>query len=167
MRRYERFPVAGKNSMRYWTRIAPFWRVCFNFLVIEICRFLPFLELKNFCYRHLLGMRVGPDASVGLMAMFDIFRPDYISIGANSIIGYNVTILCHEFLPREYRLGTVEIGRDVLIGANATVLPGVRIGDGAVVAAGAVVTADVPARTLVAGVPARVVRRLEEEEEEG
>jgi acetyltransferase-like isoleucine patch superfamily enzyme len=110
-------------------------------------------------------MKVGQHVSVGLMAMFDIFRPDLISIGPNTVIGYNATILCHEFLPREYRLGRVEIGRDVLIGANATVLPGVKIGDGAMVAAGSVVTRDVPPYSLVAGVPARVVRYLRPEGE--
>lgn len=159
MRRYKRFPVREKNSMQYWTRVVPFWRVCFNFLIIEVCRFLPFLGLKNYCYRHLLGMQVGANVSVGLMAMFDIFHPDYISIGEDSIIGYHATILCHEFLPREYRLGRVEIGRRVLIGSNATILPGVCIGDDAVVAAGAVVTRDVPPGALAAGVPARVIRR--------
>ncbi len=54
-----------------------------------------------------------------------------------------------------------KIGRDVWIGANAVILGGVTIGDGAVVAAGAVVTKDVEAGAVVAGVPARVVRRRE------
>lgn len=54
----------------------------------------------------------------------------------------------------------ITIGPNVWIGAAATVLPGVNIGEGAVVAAGAVVTRDVPAATLVAGVPAAVVRAL-------
>lgn len=54
----------------------------------------------------------------------------------------------------------ITIGTNVWIGAAATVLPGVHIGEGAVVAAGAVVTRDVPAATLVAGVPAAVVRAL-------
>jgi acetyltransferase-like isoleucine patch superfamily enzyme len=52
----------------------------------------------------------------------------------------------------------IEIGNHVWIGMRATILKGVRIGDGAVVAAGAVVTRDVPAYSIVAGVPARVVR---------
>ena len=52
-----------------------------------------------------------------------------------------------------------KIGRDVWIGANAVILGGVTIGDGAVVAAGAVVTKDVEAGAIVAGVPAKVVKR--------
>ncbi|WP_370867886.1 DapH/DapD/GlmU-related protein [Phenylobacterium sp.] len=54
----------------------------------------------------------------------------------------------------------IHIGRNVWIGAGAVVLPGVTIGDGAIVAAGAVVSRDVDARCLVAGIPARFVRAL-------
>ncbi|NEB07042.1 DapH/DapD/GlmU-related protein, partial [Streptomyces sp. SID13726] len=54
----------------------------------------------------------------------------------------------------------VVLGRNVWLGANVTVLPGVTIGDDAVVGAGSVVTRDVPARTVVVGTPARVVRWL-------
>lgn len=133
-------------------------RASFNFIVITLCRYLPWLGVKNLLYRRLLGVKVEDGVAVGLMAMLDIFFPQYISIGANSIIGYNVTILTHEFLVREYRIGPVEIGRDVMIGANATILPGVRIGDGSVVAAGAVVTEDVPSGVMVGGVPARYIK---------
>lgn len=55
----------------------------------------------------------------------------------------------------------VVIGKNVWVGTSAIILPGVTIGDDAVVAAGAVVTKDVPPRTLVAGVPARTVRLLD------
>lgn len=61
--------------------------------------------------------------------------------------------------PRAVALGRAAIGRLCYIGANATILPGVRVGDGATVGAGAVVTRDVPAGAVVAGVPARPLPR--------
>ncbi|BAF60907.1 MAG: acyltransferase [Pelotomaculum sp.] len=159
MRRVERFPSpGGKNSMRYSFRLVGLTRVSFNFLVITLCRYLPFLELKNFLYRRLLGVKIGKDVSVGLMAMLDIFYPHLISVGDNTVIGYNATILTHEFLVHEYRKGPVEIGSNVMIGSNVTILPGVRIGDGAVIGAGSLVNRDIPPGALAAGVPA-VVRR--------
>ncbi|OPZ73935.1 MAG: Galactoside O-acetyltransferase [Firmicutes bacterium ADurb.Bin456] len=160
MRKYESFPSPGeKNSMRYSFRLVSLPRVAFHFLIITLCRYIPFLELKNTLYRFFLGMQVGRNVSVGLMAMFDVFFPELIFIGDNTIIGYNVTVLTHEFLVREYRKGPVEIGAGVLIGSNATILPGVRIGDGAVVGAGSLVNRDIPPGALAAGVPARVRRR--------
>jgi tetrahydrodipicolinate N-acetyltransferase len=56
----------------------------------------------------------------------------------------------------------VVIGDDVLVGANAVLLEGVQVGQGAVVAAGAVVIENVPAYTVVAGVPARVLKKIDE-----
>lgn len=94
------------------------------------------------------------------MVMVDIFHPEKISIGDKSILGYNSTILCHEFLPAEYRLGEVEIGKNVLIGANTTVLAGTKIGDGALVSAGSLVNRDVPPYTLAMGVPVKIVKNL-------
>lgn len=159
LRRVERFPSPGeKNSMRYSFRVVGLPRVAFNFLVITLCRYLPFLGLKNFLYRRFLGMKVGKDVSVGLMAMFDVFFPHLISIGDNTVIGYNATILTHEFLVKEYRKGPVEIGSGVLIGSNTTILPGVYIGDGAVVGACSLVNRDIPPGALAAGVPAKVLR---------
>jgi len=160
MRRIEKFPSPGpKNSMRYSFRIVSLPRVAYHFLVITLCRFLPFFELKNYLYRSLLGMKIGRDVSIGLMAMSDVFFPHLISIGDNSIIGYNATILTHEFLVKEYRKGPVEIGAGVLIGSNVTILPGVRIGDGAVVGAGSLVNRDIPPGALAAGVPARIIKK--------
>lgn len=92
-----------------------------------------------------------------------------ITIGAGSLIGHNVVLatLNHEMDPRhrgDMHPAPIRIGQRVWIGANATVCPGVTIGDGAVVAAGAVVTKDVPANTVVGGVPARLIRRITEGE---
>lgn len=93
-----------------------------------------------------------------------------VSIGKNSTIAYQATILTsanphgpHNKLSLIYPAMTapVTIKNDVWIGARAVILPGVTIGDCSVVAAGAVVTKDVPPYTLVAGVPAKVVKRFE------
>lgn len=90
-----------------------------------------------------------------------------ITIGDDALIGHNAVIatLNHDLDPA-MRATTVPkpvvIGDSVWIGANATVLPGVTIGDGAVVAAGAVVTQDVPPRTIVGGVPAKRLRDIED-----
>jgi len=94
--------------------------------------------------------------SIGLGAQLDWLFPHLITIGENAIIGQDACILAHEFLRHEYRLGEVEIGSDVVIGARALILAGVKIGDGAVVGAGAVVTKDVPPGALAVGAPARI-----------
>ncbi|HHU31258.1 MAG TPA: acyltransferase [Clostridia bacterium] len=148
--------------MHNWKRIAHPLRTVKNFIIITIGRFLPSIRLKNFLYRTFLGMKIGQDVGIGLMAMVDIFHPEKISIGDKSVIGYNSTILCHEFLPDEYRLGEVEIGKNVLIGANTTILAGTKIGDGALVSAGSLVNRDVPPYTLAMGVPVKIVKNLRE-----
>jgi acetyltransferase-like isoleucine patch superfamily enzyme len=90
-----------------------------------------------------------------------------VTIGDNVIIGHHVSILTSEhnyadtdvpIQAQGLRLAPVTIGDDVWIGSGARILAGVTIGRGAIVAAGAVVTGDVPEHAIVAGVPARVVR---------
>jgi len=155
--RLRSFPAPeGRNSLHLWHKAVSPPRVVYNFLVITVSRYMPSLRLKNILLRS-AGINVGKDVSFGLAAMMDIFFPQLITIGDNCVIGYNSTILCHEFLLNEYRTGEVVIGRNVMIGANSTILPGVRIGDGASVGAGSVVTGDVPPGALAVGVPARVV----------
>ena len=88
-----------------------------------------------------------------------------IYIGDGCLIGHNVVIatLNHELDPaRRANLvpAPVRLGNDVWVGSNATILPGVTIGDGSVVAAGAVVTKDVPPMTVVGGVPAKVIKTI-------
>ena len=89
-----------------------------------------------------------------------------IDIGDDVMLGPNVSLISsgHPLDPAtrrsEITMAPVRIGRGVWIATGAMVLQGVSVGDDAVVAAGAVVTKDVPPRTLVAGVPARVVRAL-------
>jgi acetyltransferase-like isoleucine patch superfamily enzyme len=118
--------------------------------------------MKNWLYRTFLKVKVGEQASFALMVMLDVMFPEKISVGRNSVIGYNTTILAHEYLINEYRLGDVEIGNEVLIGANSTILPGVSIGDGAIVSAGTLVHKDVPAGAFVGGNPMQIIYTKEE-----
>lgn len=111
----------------------------------------------------MLGMKVGEHTAFALMVMVDVFFPERITVGRNTIIGYNTTILTHEYLIKEYRLGDVRIGDHVMIGANTTILPGVTIGDHAVIAAGSLVHKDVPAHAFVGGNPMRLIEKKNEE----
>ena len=88
-----------------------------------------------------------------------------ITIDEGALIGHGVVLatLDHDFAPekrQQLHPAPIHIGKRVWIGANAVVTKGVTIGDNAVVAAGAVVTQDVPAGTIVGGVPAKVIRKL-------
>ena len=134
-----------------------FWKTFRNTIVIEIARYIPFFRLKNWMYRNLIGMKVGEYTSFAFKVTPDLMFPELISVGKNSIIGYNTTILAHEYLINEYRLGEVIIGNNVLVGANTTILPGVTIGDGAKVSAATLVNKDVPAGAFVGGNPMVII----------
>ncbi|MGE8080586.1 acyltransferase [Peribacillus loiseleuriae] len=162
MRRTTRYPVEDANSLWHVYKTVPFWKVVKNFAVIQLARYTPFLGMKNWLYRVFLRMKVGDQTSFALMVMLDCMFPEKITVGRNTVIGYNTTILAHEYLIKEYRLGEVVIGNEVLIGANSTILPGVVIGDGAIVSAGTLVHKDVPAGAFVGGNPMRIIYTKEE-----
>ncbi|PFL18440.1 acetyltransferase [Bacillus cereus] len=162
MRRTTRYPVSGENSLWNVYKTVSFWKVMKNFIIIQIARYTPFLSVKNWLYRTFLRMEVGKKTSFALMVMPDIMFPEKITVGDNSIIGYNTTLLAHEYLIREYRLGEIIIGNEVMIGANTTILPGVTIGNGAIVSAGTLVHKDVPDGAFVGGNPMRIIYTKEE-----
>lgn len=157
--RLDRHPTPGtRNSLFSWPKAKGPLRVAINYLVILFCRLCPSLRVKNWLFRR-LGMTVGTGVGWGLESTPDVFFPELIEVGDDVIVGYDATILCHEFLQEEYRTGKVSIGDRAMIGAGAIVLPGVEIGEDANVAANSLVTEDVPPETTVAGVPAAPVDR--------
>ncbi len=163
MRRTERYQVDGANSLWNIYKTVSFFKVMKCFIIIQIGRFVPFLSVKNWLYRTFLGMRIGKQTSIALMVMPDTMFPERISVGDNTVIGFNTTILAHEYLIEEYRLGDVEIGSRVMIGANSTILPGVKIGDDAIVSAATLVHKDVPAGSMVGGNPMRIIFTAEQQ----
>lgn len=162
MRRTERYKVQGANSLWKVYNTVSFWKVMKCFIVIQIGRVTPVMAWKNWLYRSFLKMKIGKQASLALMVMPDSMFPERISVGDNSIIGFNTTILAHEYLIEEYRLGDVEIGSNVMVGANSTILPGVKIGDGAIVSAATLVHKDVPAGAMAGGNPMRIIFTAEQ-----
>jgi acetyltransferase-like isoleucine patch superfamily enzyme len=146
----------GFNSLWNWPTAKHPLRIVVNVAIIWIVRYAPSLRLKNWLLRR-LGAEIGPRVSFALTATPDVFWPELLTVEADAIVGYDATLLCHEYLQDEFRTGPVVVGERAMIGAGAVVLPGVRIGADARVGANAVVTADVPPDTTVVGNPAEPV----------
>ncbi|MUW14916.1 acetyltransferase [Halorubrum sp. CBA1125] len=160
--RLDRRPTPGaRNSLWSWPDAKSPLVVARNYVVIVLARICPSLRLKNRLLRW-IGVTVGTGVAWGLESTPDVFWPERIAVGDDAIVGYDATLLCHEFLRDEYRLGDVVVEADAMIGAGAVVLPGVTVGEGARVAANSLVADDVPPHATVAGVPAEVVSRAEE-----
>lgn len=154
----ERPSDGPRASLWYWHRHAGFVATMWRFLVIWLARRMPSFRVKNWMYRALTGAKVHKHAAVGLEVTLDIFFAKLITIGEDAVVGYNTTILCHEYMADRYRTGPVVIERRATIGANCTILPGVVIGEGATVSAMSLVNKDVPPGELWGGVPARPLR---------
>src|SRR5699024_73743 len=105
MRTTERYEVEHTNSLWQIYNTVTCWKLVENFIVIQLGRYSPFLSVKNWLYRFFLRMKVGDKTSFALTVMPDIMFPEKITVGDNSIIGYNTTILAHEYLIDEYRIG--------------------------------------------------------------
>jgi maltose O-acetyltransferase len=112
-------------------------------------------------------VEIGNDVSInrGVEFYSDFFGGNKIIIGSDVIIAPNVRFHAadHELSGTDYTHSgkTIHVGDNVWIGAAAIILPGVSIGDRAVIGAGSVVSRDIPADTVAAGVPARVIKNRE------
>ncbi|MBO9648293.1 MAG: acyltransferase [Variovorax sp.] len=126
-------------------------------------------ELQSFRLRQHFTVRKGAELHIGDQAFLNdgvnVCATRSISIGSHAKIGDMVYIYdtdFHEVAPgMPVRHAPVVIGDNVWIGANSMVLAGATIGDHSVIAAGSIVTDDIPAMSLAAGIPARVIKSLE------
>lgn len=125
-------------------------------------------RLRLYLYRR-MGIRIGRNVFVGLDSYLDCQFPELITIEDDVTISFRVTVVVHDDARRLDRIepgagdGTVapvRLRRGCYLGAGCLVLPGVTVGERAVVASGAVVTRDVEPESVVAGVPARPIGRI-------
>lgn len=177
-------PEAPEAALGPVARIQRFAAQLVGFLTNHIVAHIPSYKLRHFWYRHVLGIRLGSHAGVHSGCYVWFYGPRQtrrteVRIGDNSRINRRCTLdvrggltiadnvsvstevmiltASHGLHDPGFRLehGSVAIHDHVWIGSRAMILPGVTLGRGCVVAAGAVVTRDVPPMAIVAGVPAR------------
>ena len=153
--------------------ISTLWRrIIFNYAYkAYILEFLYKKVLRPAIWRS-LGCKVGRNVSIGHQVRLDFGNAERITIDEDAHIANGVTLLCHKRDMKNYRVGMkvmdlpikyddIHLGKGCYIGINVTIMPGVHIGEGAVIGSCALVTKDVPAWTIATGVPAKVVRRIE------
>jgi acetyltransferase-like isoleucine patch superfamily enzyme len=104
--------------------------------------------------QRMRGVHIGNDVWIGYGALIETAYPELVTIGDRVVVGIRSTILAHF-----QEITGVTIKNDVYIGACAVILPGVTVGEGAVISAGSVVSASVPPMTVVQGNPAKRVAR--------
>jgi len=154
------------------------WWLDFELMLLRWAGHVPFHSFRKLCYT-LAGMKIGSGSTLHMWASF--FNPGNIKIGEGTIIGDHVfldgrarlkigshvdiasSVMIynseHDLTSDDFKATheSVEIGDYVFIGPRAIILPGVKVGKGAIVAAGAVVSKNVPDFAIVGGVPAQII----------
>lgn len=131
-------------------------------------------KMRAFLLRK-IGCHVGKHVFIGEYVHVDIWHADLIHIGDYAHITSGCRILCHQrdlkgycvgdnAADLKYRIGEVHIGRGVMVGMETMIMPGVTIGDGAIIGARSMVTKDIPPYCIAVGSPAKVVKQIPERE---
>lgn len=114
-------------------------------------------KVYPFLLRNIYGMNIGKNAVISYKAKLDkSINPKGVHVGNNTWILAGATILAHDHC-RSLKADTI-IGNNCIIGINSIILPGIKVHDHSVVAAGAIVSKDVPSGCVVAGNPAKIIK---------
>ena len=138
-----------------------FWRRSKATLFLLAALISPHSRLRVFFHR-LRGVRIGRGVEIGYLVMIDNLYPEKVMIKSDATVTYGCTVLAHDASHRYARGGKeivkeTTIGKRAFIGVNSTILPGVIVGDQAIIGAGSVVNKSVPTKATVAGVPAKKI----------
>lgn len=131
-------------------------------------------KLRPYILRR-MGCKVGKGCFMGDYVRIDTSHPDMITIEDNVSIASGSRLLCHQrdfsdycvgddYMQLGYIVKPIVLKKGCLIGMESFVMPGVTVGDGAIIGAGSIVTKDIPAWTIATGRPARVVKSIPERE---
>jgi acetyltransferase-like isoleucine patch superfamily enzyme len=150
-----------------WEKLRVILRRLITLILQDIAFFAPW-PMRAYLHRA-RGVKIGKDVFLGSLVVLDDAYPEYITIEDHVQVSAGAKILAHDSsfnnvfegrLPTY--IGSVVIKQHAYIGSGALILPGVTVGERAIVGAGAVVTSDVPARTVVVGVPAKTEGTIDE-----
>lgn len=162
--------------MNIFKKLIKFSKREIKYVLWHTASYVPFLPSIMFHYVRpyvwkLIGVNMGKNVAVGYGVYLDVDGAKRVKIGDNVMIASQCLLLCHRRDLRTYNRSVLQVSlpylkegvvvnNNVIIGMRSVVLPGVTIGEGAVVAAGSVVVKDVPPFTIVGGNPAKVLREI-------
>lgn len=168
-----KYPVEDYGDVSLWKVVKQFFTNWYHRLLVNSMNWAilePF-NPRNFRIKTLrrLGAKVGKDVFIGDYVRVDLNHADLITIEDGVHIAGDVRLLCHKkdlsnYKPGEiygmqpYKYGEIHLCKNCAIGTGALVMPGVTVGEGAIVGANAMVTKDIPAWSLALGSPAKVVK---------
>lgn len=136
-----------------------------NNFIVDIIRFLQYGDLPTSYYTK-RGMKVGNNFNRQSGCKFDPSHCWLINIGDNVTMSNKVQILAHDDSIRMYtgfgKVGNVNIGNNVFIGSNTTILMNVSIGNNVIIGAGSLINKNIPDNSVVAGVPAKIIGKTDE-----
>lgn len=155
--------------------IGQFFKNMYHALLLSMMDWFIFEPIAPRMFRPFLlrrmGAKTGKSIFIGDHVIFDLSHSNLIHVGDYSHITGGCRLLCHQrdlqgysvgdnAAKLGYKLGEIHIGKGVMIGMETMIMPGVSIGDGAIVGAGSLVTKDIPAWTIATGRPARVIKKI-------
>lgn len=174
------YPVEDYGQVSLWKVIKQFFVSQYHRLLMNMMNWVllePIAPRKlRPIFAKMLGCKVGKGVFIGEYVRFDLNHSDLITIEDGVHIAGDVRLLCHKkdlsnyyqgaiYGHQPYKYGEIFLRRNCALGSGTIVMPGVTIGEGAVVGAGSLVTKDIPAWTIALGRPAKVVKEIPKQNE--
>jgi len=161
--------MMGRIRLSDKSRGRHFPRAVFNRFLHCLARYVPMFPAMRVALHRLRGVRIGKKVFIGAEVFIDDAEPDLVVIEDDVTVIARTSILAHGYYPEHLRGQLADAGRrrgatikrGAYLGFGAMVLPGVTVGEEAIIGAAAVVASDVPPRSIVLGPAAKVLRRFE------